>query len=531
MSLLSWLQATCPCARILGHRTLLAVIVFSSLCSACDEPQRTPSRNEKVVLRIGFPQVTGQEDALRGIRQAASQLSAEGLTGNNREGRTTPRLAERWSPSPDGLRWVFTLRDNAKFHDGSPVDAVSVKRSLDEALANLTDRSLVPGLDDIAGIDVNGPRELRVTLRNRSTFFLDDLSIPISKRSGDRSIIGTGPFIVQSSSPEEIVMSTFAGHYLGAPQVDRIVWKPYPALRTAWAGMMRGEIDFLYEVSQESAEFVQGESSVNTFSFLRPYALGVAFNSRRPVFADARIRQALNFAVDRQAIIDQALKGRGVSAQSPIWPLHWAYNSTVPGYSYDPSRAAAILDSTNARFSGKRGPKPASVGPARFRFTCLVLDNLAVWERMALLVQKQLREIDVDMHLEAVPAAAFNARIAKGDFDAVFLEFSARSMSRAYVFWHSESPRNAFGYRNSSVDQAFEAIRRAPAGDDDAYRIAVRDLQQSMISSPPGIFLAWGQTARAVSTRFHVPQERDRDDVLQSLSRWQLAPTIAQVLD
>jgi peptide/nickel transport system substrate-binding protein len=514
--------------------SVLNGLVFS-LCVAaltsCSNQPRVPAPSQtETILRIGVPQVTGQEDPLRGIRQAASQLSTEGLTGNNREGRTTPRLAESWSPSPDGLRWAFKLRDNAKFHDGSPVDALSVKRSLDEALANLTDRSLVPGLDDIAGIDVDGPRELRVTLRNRSTFFLDDLSIPISKRS-DRSIIGTGPFIVQSSSPEEIVMSTFADHYLGAPQVERIVWKPYPALRTAWAGMMRGEIDFLYEVSQESAEFVQGESSVNTFSFLRPYALGVAFNSRRPVFADERIRQALNFAVDRQAIIDQALKGRGVSAQSPIWPLHWAYNSTVPGYSYDPSRAAAILDSTNARFSGKRGPKPASVGPARFRFTCLVLDNLAVWERMALLVQKQLREIDVDMHLEAVPAAAFNARIAKGDFDAVFLEFSARSMSRAYVFWHSESPRNAFGYRNSSVDQAFEAIRRAPAGDDDAYRIAVRELQQSMISSPPGIFLAWGQTARAVSTRFHVPQERDRDDVLQSLSRWQLAPTIAQVLD
>jgi peptide/nickel transport system substrate-binding protein len=458
-------------------------------------------------------------------------LTTEGLVGNNREGRATPRLAENWTPSPDGLQWAFKLRDNAKFHDGSPVDAASVKRSLDEALANLTDRSLVPGLDDIAGIDVEGPRELRVTLHNRSTFFLDDLSIPISKRSEDRSIIGTGPFIVRSSTPEEIVMSTFPDHYLGTPEVDRIVWKPYPALRTAWAGMMRGEIDFLYEVSQESAEFVQGESSVNTFSFLRPYALGVAFNSRRPIFADQRVRQALNFAVDRQAIIDQALKGRGVSAQSPIWPLHWAYDPNVPGYSYDASRAAAILDGTNARFNGKRGGNPASASPARFRFTCLVLDNLAVWERMALLVQRQLREIDVDMQLEAVSAADFNARIAKGDFDAVFLEFSARSMSRAYVFWHSESPRNAFGYRDSRVDQAFEAIRRAPPGDDGAYRTAVRDLQQSMISSPPGIFLAWGQTARAVSTRFTVPEERDRDDVLQTLSRWQLAPTLAQVHD
>jgi peptide/nickel transport system substrate-binding protein len=436
-------------------------------------------------------------------------------------------LAESWSPSADGLRWAFKLRGNAKFHDGSAVDAASVKHSIDDSLANLSDRSLVPGLDDIVSVEVSGPRELVVTLRDRSTFFLDDLSMPISKRGSDGKSVGTGPFIVRSSSPEEIVMSTFTDHYLGTPEVDRIVWKPYPALRTAWAGMMRGEIDFLYEVSQESAEFVQGESSVNTFSFLRPYALGVAFNSSRPVFADERVRHALNFAVDRQAIIDQAMKGRGVGAQSPIWPLHWAYDATVPGFSYDPSRAAAILDSTSARVSEKRGRQP-SVGPARFRFTCLVLENLSVWERMALLVQRQLREIDVDMQLEAVPAAAFNARIAKGDFDAVFLEFSARSMSRAYVFWQSRSPRNAFGYRDSGVDQAFEAIRRSPAGDDDTYRAAVRDLQRRMITSPPGIFLAWGQTARAVSTRFQVPEEKDRDDVLQTLSRWQLVPAVAR---
>ena len=519
------------CSVALGLKTLTCSLCLAAL-SACSHQQAVATTSEhETVVRIGVPQVTGQEDSLRGIRQAATQLSTEGLTGNNREGRATPRLAESWTPSPDGLRWVFRLRANAKFHDGSPVDAASVKHSLDESLANLSDRSLVPGLDDIVSVEVTGPRELTVALRNRSTFFLDDLSIPISKRGHDAKTVGTGPFIVKSSSPEQIVMSTFTDHYLGAPEVDRIVWKPYPALRTAWAGMMRGEIDFLYEVSQESAEFVQGESSVNTFSFLRPYALGVAFNSRRPIFTDERIRHALNFAVDRQTIIDQALKGRGVSAQSPIWPLHWAYDATVPGFSYDPSRAAAILDSTNARVTGNRGGELAPGGPARFRFTCLVLDNLPVWERMALLVQRQLREIDVDMQLEAVSAAAFNARIAKGDFDAVFLEFSARSMSRAYVFWHSESPRNAFGYRDSAVDQAFAAIRRAPAGDDDTYRVAVRELQQRMITSPPGIFLAWGQTARAVSTRFHVPEEKDRDDVLQTLSRWQLVPTVARVND
>jgi peptide/nickel transport system substrate-binding protein len=311
-------------------------------------------------------------------------------------------------------------------------------------------------------------------------------------------------------------MSTFADYYMGSPGVEEIVWKPYPALRTAWAGMMRGEIDFLYEVSQETVEFVQGESSVRTFTFLRPYVFGVVFNSKRALFKDPQVRRALNFAIDRQMVVDQALKGRGIVAHTPVWPEHWAYDQTVPGYSYDPLRAAAILDETN---HGRPGASRSNVtSPARFRFTCLLIENLAHWERMALVVQKQLFEIGVDMKLEAVPATVFNARVARGEFDALFLELvSGRSVSKPYFFWHSAGALNSFGYRNEAVDEAWNAIRTAP--DDDTYRRAVTHLQRSLVADPPAMFLAWGQTARAVSRRFEVPTTAG-SDILASLGSW-----------
>jgi peptide/nickel transport system substrate-binding protein len=493
--------------------------------SACNtkSEQLSASQQGKVALRIGFPQSTGQEDPLRGIRQAASQLSTEGLVGNNREGRATPRLAASWSPSPDGRRWAFRLRANAKFHDGSPVDAASVKHSLDDSLANLSDRRLVPGLDDIVSIEASGRQELIVTLRNRSTFFLDDLSIPISKRGRDSKAVGTGPFVIKTSSPESTIMSTFPDHYLGTPRVEEIVWKPYPALRTAWAGMMRGEVDFLYEVGQDTVEFVQGESSVNTFTFLRPYVFGVVFNSARQPFKDRQVRRALNFAIDRQAVVDQALKGRGIVAHTPVWPEHWAYDQTIPGYSYDQLRAGAILDESNRRLNSSQS-KAGS--PARFRFTCLLIENLAHWERMALVVQKQLFEIGVDMRLEAVPATVFNARVARGEFEALFLELvSGRSIGKSYFFWHSAGALNSFGYRSDGVDEAWDAIRGAP--DDDVYRNSVSLLQRRLVADPPAIFLAWGQTARAVSKRFEVPTQVG-SDILASLGSWSPARATTQ---
>jgi peptide/nickel transport system substrate-binding protein len=378
-------------------------------------------------------------------------------------------------------------------------------------------------LDDIVEISVNGPREVTVTLRDRSTFFLEDLSLPISKRGKDSKTSGTGPFMVQASSPEQIIMSTFADHYLGMPGVEEIVWKPYPALRTAWAGMMRGEIDFLYEVGQDTVEFVQGESSVKTFTFLRPYVFGVVFNSSREPFNDRQVRRALNFAVDRQSIVDQALKGRGIVAHTPVWPEHWAYDQTIPGYSYDPIRAAAILDESHKRLNSS---KSQFASPARFRFTCLLIEHLAHWERMALLVQKQLFEIGVDMKLEAVPADVFNARVARGDFDALFLELvSGRSIGKPYFFWHSAGALNSFGYRSDQVDEAWNAIRRAP--DDEIYRHSVSLLQRSLVADPPAIFLAWGQTTRAVSKRFEVPTTAG-SDILASLGSWSPARSMIE---
>jgi peptide/nickel transport system substrate-binding protein len=137
---------------------------------------------------------------------------------------------------------------------------------------------------------------------------------------------------------------------------------------------------------------------------------------------------------------------------------------------------------------------------------------------MALLVQKQLFEIGVDMKLEAVPAAVFNARVARGDFDALFLELiSGRSMSKPFLFWHSLGALNSFGYRNEDVDAALNAIRTAP--DDADYRQAVSRLQRNLVADPPGIFLAWGQTTRAVSKRFEVPTAPG-SDILASLGSW-----------
>jgi ABC-type oligopeptide transport system substrate-binding subunit len=125
------------------------------------------------------------------------------------------------------------------------------------------------------------------------------------------------------------------------------------------------------------------------------------------------------------------------------------------------------------------------------------------------------------MSLEAVPFKEFNQRLADGNFDAVLMEMvSGYSVSRSFNFWGSSGLFNFFTYHNPTVDTAFEGVRRAPG--DAEYRNAFRRFQQATMEDPPAIFLAWGETARAVNRRFEVVKSPG-GDIRMTISDWRLA--------
>jgi peptide/nickel transport system substrate-binding protein len=505
--------------RKIGRWDSVAAFCFSALflLSACSSRPATSVSTAPVTLTIGLPVQTG-EDPLHGATQAARLISREGLTLPNRDGRAQPRLAESWTESEDGLTWRFKLRSNAFFHDGSAVDAQAVKASLERSLGS-SDLDQYPGLSDILSIETPTRDEVVINLRNRSTFLLDDLGVSILKISEASSPVGAGPYRVTSSSENELVMQAFPKYYKGTPQIERVVWKAYPTVRTAWAAMMRDEIDFLYEVPRDAVEFIATETSVQMFPFLRNYEIAVVFNSSRPPVDKWAIRRALNYAIDRRSLVERALRGHGQAASGPAWPLHWAYDSSVPEYSYDPARSVALLDSAGlpplTHATGVDEP------PSRLHFTCLVPDSFTLWERMALMVQRDLAEVGVDMRIESMPFPEFNRRIATGDFQAVMLEFIVgNSPSRPFGFWHSNSKQNVWGFNNPQVDQALDGIRRAT--NESAYRQAFRDFQVQTLDDSPAIFLALGQTVRAVSKRFQVVAPPETD-ILPTISDWRPA--------
>jgi peptide/nickel transport system substrate-binding protein len=396
------------------------------------------------------------------------------------------------------------------FHDGTPLTPEIVVLQLRTLLKD-------PGYDRVKSIDVGGSDSIVFRLRQPDAFLLAELSKATIKIGGDKNI-ATGPFILRSRTPQ-VMLESFSNYHMGAPAISRVVVRTYETPRASWAAMMRGDVSFLYEVNRDAVGFVEAGSRIQTFSFPRPYYIPIVFNTRHHILGQRAVRQAINEAIDRSAVVAKALNNRGQPAAGPIWPYHWAYNSASRTYSYNPEAARIRLDAAGLP---ARAGRPGEM-PRRFKFRCLFWAEDAMFERIALVVQKQLFEIGIDVEMVPATLKEIGERHASGDFEALLVQMaSGRSLDWVYWFWRSAAGRPAGiarpGY--TAADPVLDRLRTAES--DDETRIAVADLQRVLYDDPPAAFLVWPETARAVDESFIVPAEENARDILGII--WQLQP-------
>lgn len=464
---------------------LAVAAALSIAISACASSKDGAPNQPHATLGIGFG-----ENPTVGIQQTVSNIALEGLVRIERDGRPSPWLAEQWSVSPDGLTWHFRLRQEATFHNGQPATASLVRDIVEKDLGEYIGLAS----NDVRGIRASALHELEFSLKRRSSFLLEGLDLPVQH---GESPVGTGPFSVTKQIPHDAEMRANEHYYGGRPSIDRIVFKSYDSVRSAWADMLRGRVDMLYEVGTDALDSLSASTQTKVFTFQRPYAFLVFLNVWSPKLRDRTLRRALNAAIDRAALVAEALNGHGTPADGPVWPHHWTYSEDLPRFRFQPQRVSNRSDAV--------------------RFKCLILTDQS-HERLGLAIQRQLRAAGVELAFEQVSPDQFVARFQAGDFEAGLVDARmGPGLLRQYQAWHSSAPFNWGHFSSASVDQALDRIRGAP--DDATYRAGVADFQRAIIDDPPAIFLAWGERMRAVSTRFEVRAEPGRD-VLSTLRLW-----------
>jgi peptide/nickel transport system substrate-binding protein len=481
------------------RQSIVAVGALASLvlCSseACRRPAGSLDQPASATLRIGVS--VGQmaaADPQNGLRQVSQNQSVEGLVKIGEDGRPTAWLAQNWEYTPDGRTLKVHLRPGLTFHDGSPVTASVVAKAIETLLSNF----MGPAFADVERISASGPRDLDIALRQPSPFVLEALELQF--RSPAPNSAGTGPFEpVGPKSPTELRANEH--YYLGRPIIDRLAVNTYPTARAAWAEMLRDHLDMLYEVGTDALDSLERSNQILVFTYLRHYQYSLIFNTHQPTLRSAAVRRALSEAIDRDAVVRDALNGHGVASSGPIWPRHWAVGSDLEKFPYDPGKAAKNLP------------------PSRLHFTCLVPPD---YERIALVVKRQLDRVNVSMDIKELPPDRILDAMTRRDFDAVLFDLiSGPSLFRQFFLWRSGTSGNLAGFSSAVVDAALDRIRHSSSDDD--YRAGVVAFQHSTMEDPPAIFLAWSERARAVSKRFVVTDAQPGRDILSTLRFWKPA--------
>lgn len=269
------------------------------------------------------------------------------------------RLAESWQIAPDGKSITFKLRQGVRFHDGNVLTADDVALNYERVRdpnSKYFDRTAAPAANGLIGsadkVAVVDPTTVRYVLKSPNLDFLTLSSVStmmspavIKQLPPDKTAekpVGTSAFRFVERQEGRIVLQRFDDHWNGAPYLDRLVLRVYPDEAGATAALEAGDVDFVTNVSIPTATRLGGDR----FKILRhgsQFTYMFVFNQRHPSMKDVRVRQALNYAVNKEKIAKDLFKDQAVVARGMASPTFPSWSTAVPSYPYDPERAKKLL--------------------------------------------------------------------------------------------------------------------------------------------------------------------------------------------
>lgn len=276
----------------------------------------------------------------------------EGLTQFDSHLNIVPCLATSWRIDSTGRRWIFTLRRNVRFHDGTPFNADAVVHSFERLIdpaRGLAAGSRIHGIFE--RVQAQGQDTVVFILANPYAPFLRVLAVtpivsPTADREGilSRHAVGTGPYRFVEWSTGEYVLEQRNESYWGKlPAIRQLkwMWTTEPVLMEM--SVLAREADIVNPLPPVFAEALSHNRKVRLIEGQSTAVFWVALNMQMKPLDDLRVRQALNYATDREGLVRTQLRGFGIPANSPLAPSDFGYNPATHGYIYDPARAKALL--------------------------------------------------------------------------------------------------------------------------------------------------------------------------------------------
>jgi peptide/nickel transport system substrate-binding protein len=426
------------------------------------------------------------------------------------DGSIGPRLATAWDTSSNLLVYTFTLTDKATWWDGRPVTASDVKFTFERMLHKDT-LSSTEGVDAVDGVETVNDRTVRILLKRPTPTFLAQGGsrgiIPRHVAEGQDLVrgefnqkpVGSGPFkLVSWARGQSIRVEANQAYFRGAPRPARVVIKVLPEHNVVLTQLRTGEINHAL-LTPRDLPTVQTLPGIDVREVPTLRFFDITPNYARPFFTEQKVRLALLHAIDRQAIVDKVLAGKGAVIEANTSPSSWAHHPDLRRRGYDPAAANRLLDAAG----WQRGPDGTRAkGDVRLAFGVMINNYDRTLERALIAAQQTLKGVGVEMSVERLEPGTFNARRGKKEFDAL-----ARVWNPVYDPDQSGLLRagNFYGYSNPEVDQlTTDALM---AGAQSARKPLYRKLQELLYEDVTRLWLYTEHELHAVpaGTRGPIP--------------------------
>jgi peptide/nickel transport system substrate-binding protein len=451
-------------------RILKAFVFVALLLTLFSAAPAVQAQIPELVIGIGT-----DADTLNPQEQTTSlminmvELLYDTLFYQNAEGKLEPRLATKFDVSKDGLTYILHLRKDVKFSDGTPFDAKVMKLTVDRALdpkMSVPQRSQINMIKESKIVD-DYTIELVLSYPfapftpTLSMFILSPISPAAIQKYGQdvrQNPVGAGPYVLKEwVKGDRIVMTRNETYYGKKPTVEKLTFKIVPETATREAMLRSGQIDICYKPSPSNVAALKADPNIIVDMPLDSRTIFMGLNCQKGVTKNKLVRQAFNYAVDKDAIVKKILFDTAVKMEGPCSPIMFGYHKMQKQWDYNPDKAKQLLKEANFDFNqtvAMRTPQ------GRYLFDKQVSEY----------VQACLQEIGVKVELRTYDWPTYVAGLLKpidqSELEVFLLGWGPMVLDAdlaLYGMFHSiNNPPKGLGaafYSSPEFDKAIEASR------------------------------------------------------------------------
>lgn len=481
---------------------LFVAVSGISLMAGCAPTEPAVDKGEDAVVDEDYTIVVGLSQSILTLDPANHRDRVtetvirniyDGLVTRKPDGTVVAEIAESWS-NPEPTIWEFTIRDGIKFHDGSVLTVEDVKFTFDRvfqegAMEGETSprKGLLGPLTEVEIVDEN---TVRFILAEPWPVFLAMLphqqivsKAYLEKVGSDiaTSPMGTGPFrFVEGSIDDRIVLERFDDYYGGSPDIPpvgpapaaRVIFEFMPEVSTRVAALQGGDVHIIHNIPPDMVSTLEADPSVNVKMVDGTRMHMFEMNVKMAPFDDVRVRQAMNYAIDMDAIVESILLGYATPVAGPLLPHGFAVKSDLQPYGYDPDKAVQLL--TEAGYADG------------FE---LVIDTTDDLKDVAFAAASMLGEIGIDASVRIWDWAVLRELLVAGERMMVFGNWGNSTLDPSDLLvpkLRSNDRGNYSQYANPELDAILDAAEIAVSRDERAA--LYYQAQEIIFNDAPWVF-------------------------------------------